>query len=118
MPCYKMVVMSTPQPGREDEYNDWYQNVHLGELLALPGFRCAQRFRMSRGLGVGQAYPYLAIYEIETDEIDAVVATLVATAEKGELTMSDAIDTSQTYAVIYEPCGAPVADIPLSPAST
>jgi len=114
MPCYKMVVMSTPQDGREQEYNDWYQNVHLGELVALQGFRSAQRFRMTRGLGVGEAYPYLAIYEIETDDIDAVVNALVTTAQNNGLTMSDAIDTSKTYAVIYEPCGTPVTQVSLN----
>jgi len=30
MPRYKMVVYSRPAPDREDEYNDWDQNVHLG----------------------------------------------------------------------------------------
>jgi hypothetical protein len=111
MPCYKMVVLSTPRDGREEEYNHWYQHTHLGELVALPGIRSARRFRMARALGAGDAYPYLAIYEIETDDIDAVVDALVTTAERQGLTMSGAIDTSRTYAVIYEPCGTPVAEI-------
>ena len=108
MPRYKMVVMSRPTAGREDEYNEWYQNVHLGELVALPGFTSARRFRYARSLVEGDAYPYMSIYEIETDDIDAALNTLRSTAERGALTMSDAIDLSDTSAVVYEEFGAVV----------
>lgn len=108
MPRYKMVVYSRPAQGREDEYNDWYQNVHLRELLALPGFVSAQRFRYARSLVEGEAFPYMSIYEIESDAIDAVLEGLKTTAEKGLLTMSDAIDLTQTSALVYEEFGAVV----------
>ena len=110
MPRYKMVVMSNPVKGREDDYNDWYQNVHLGELLALPGFKSGQRFRLARSLVEGETYPYLAIYEIETDDIDAVLDHLRAVAESKLLTMSDSLDTDNTSAVVYEECGAVVSE--------
>ena len=109
MPRYKMMVMSRPVAGREDEYNDWYQNVHLKELVALPGFKSAQRFRYARNLVEGDAYPYMSIYEIETDDIDAVLNALRGTAERGALTMSDAIDLTDTSAVVYEEFGAVVS---------
>jgi len=109
MPRYKMVVYSRPAPGREDEYNDWYQNVHLGELVALPGFVSARRYRHARNLVEGDAYPYMSIYEVETDDIDAVLEALRTTAGRGELTMSDAIDLSDTSAVVYEEFGAVVS---------
>lgn len=109
MPNYKMIVMSRPAAGREDEYNAWYQNVHLGELVALPGFKSARRFRYARSLVEGEAYPYMSIYEIETDDIDAVLNTLRGAAERGVLTMSDSIDLTDTSAVVYEEFGAVVA---------
>lgn len=105
-----MVVYSRPSPGREDEYNDWYQNVHLRELVALPGFVSAQRFRYARSLVEGEAFPYMSIYEIDTDDVDAVLNTLRGTAEKGLLTMSDAIDLTYTSAVVYEEFGTIVSD--------
>ena len=110
MQRYKMVVYSRPAAGREDEYNDWYQNVHLGELVALPGFKSARRFRHARNLVEGDAYPYMSIYEIETDDIDAVLDNLRGTAERGALTMSDAIDLTDTSAVVYEEFGAVVTE--------
>ncbi len=103
-----MIVMSNPTAGCEEDYNDWYQNIHLGELVALPGFKCAQRFRLARKLVEGEAYPYLAVYDIETDDIDSVLDTLRAAALGKQLTMSDAIDTSRTHAVVYEESGAVV----------
>jgi len=109
MPRYKMVVYSRPVPDREEEYNDWYQNVHLVELVALPGFKSARRFRHARNLAEGDAYPYMSIYEIETDEIDGVLETLRETAGRGALTMSDAIDVTDTSALVYEECGPAVS---------
>lgn len=111
MARYKMVVMSRPTEGREDEYNDWYQNVHLGELVALPGFTCAQRFRYARSLVEGEAYPYMSIYEIETDDIDAVLNNLRAIAERSGLTMSDSLDLTDTSAVVYEEFGEVVSSL-------
>jgi hypothetical protein len=111
MPKYKMVVLSNPVEGREDDYNDWYQNVHLGELTALPGFKSGQRFRLARSLVEGESHPYLALYEIETDDIDAVLDHLRTVAENKLLTMSDALDTDNTRAVVYEECGAVVSEL-------
>lgn len=110
MQRYKFVVMSNPTEGRDEEYNDWYQNIHLPELLKLDGIVSAQRFQQARNLREGDSYRYLAIYEIETDDVDAVIATLVQTAEAGGLNMSDAIDTENSYAVIYQPSGEPVSE--------
>jgi hypothetical protein len=83
--------------------------VHLRELVALPGFVSAQRFRYARSLVEGEAFPYMSIYEIESDAIDAVLEGLKSTAEKGLLTMSDAIDLSDTSALVYEEFGAVVS---------
>jgi hypothetical protein len=109
MQRYKFVVMSNPTEGRDEEYNDWYQNCHLPELLQLDGIVSAQRFQQTRNLREGESYRYMVIYEIETDDIDAVIANLVQTAEAGQLTMSDAIDADNSYAVFYQESGEPVS---------
>ena len=43
---YVYLVMADPQPGREFDFNDGYQNVHMGDLVQLPGWTGAQRFRL------------------------------------------------------------------------
>ncbi len=105
MARYRMVVMSNPVPGREQEFERWYQEVHLPELLALDGFVSAQRFSRELTLGSAQSWPHMAIYEIETNDIEAAIAGLVTVAEAGNLTMSEAIDTAATSAAVFRPCG-------------
>ena len=43
---YVFLVMSDPLPGREFDFNDGYQNMHMGDLVQLPGWTGAQRFRL------------------------------------------------------------------------
>ncbi len=105
MARYQMVVMSDPVEGREAQYNRWYEDVHLPELLALEGICSARRLRCSRTLGERDAYAYLVIYEIETDDIDGVLQNLVSTAMAGQFAMSDAIDSENSYAAVYEDLG-------------
>lgn len=58
-------------PAREDEYNDWYDNVHVPDILATPGFVRARRF-VHKELRDGRG-KYMAMYEIESDDIDATM---------------------------------------------
>lgn len=102
MPRYKMVVLSHPVEGREAEFHDWYQNVHLDQVLACKGFKSAQRFRLARNMMPREAWPHLAIYEIETDDIDAVLDEVRGKAGGESLLISAAIDTESAYASIYE----------------
>lgn len=112
MPRYKMVVLSRPVEGREAEFNDWYQHVHLGEVVAFRGFKSAQRFRRVRSLTGPSNYPYLAIYEIETDDIESVLNEFESEAGQGALTMSEAFTTEFVQAGIYEEFGSVVSAKP------
>jgi hypothetical protein len=105
MPRYKMVVLSRPTEGRDAEYNDWYQHTHLGQIVALKGFISAQRFQRVRTLSE-HTDPYLAIYEIETNDLDSVLSELEENALSGALTMSQALATAFVYAAVYEEFGA------------
>jgi len=71
-------------PEREEDYNAWYDKVHLPELVALDGFVSARRLRPVNADG-----PYLALYEIEGDNLQAILDNMVANA--GQLHMSDAL---------------------------
>jgi hypothetical protein len=87
-----LMVMSNPVEGREDEYNEWYDNVHLGEVLQVPGFVAARRYAAAGSVRGGDSpYRYLSIYEIEADDLESATAALQA-AVRG-MRMSDAIDT-------------------------
>ncbi len=103
---YKFIVFSRPVEGREDEYNDWYQNRHLGEVIATPGFTGARRLKLSGTLEEGTpAYPYCAIYEVEAEDWTSPFNQLGERAGNGEIFMSDAIDTSDLQFLVYEHFG-------------
>lgn len=69
-------------PDREQEYNTWYDEVHLPELVALDGIVAARRLRPVNGAG-----PYVALYEIEGEDLPAVLKGMSA----AKLTMSSAL---------------------------
>lgn len=105
MPLYKMLILSRPSAGREAQYDDWYQNVHLEQMLRLKGFTAAQRFKLQRSLGDRQAQPYAAIYEIETDDLDSVLEELYREAGGQRLLIDEALDRDSVYAAVYAPHG-------------
>jgi hypothetical protein len=102
---YKMLVLSRPAEGCEDEYNDWYQNTHLEQIVSLPGFVAAERYELAVNMLGEGAYPYIAIYEIETDDVQSAFAALQEAAGDGSIVMSPAFDTASVYASIYAPLG-------------
>jgi hypothetical protein len=78
-----MVVQSAPvDAAREKEYNDWYDNTHVPEITAVPGFVSARRYKVHGAAG-SDVPAYLAIYEIEADELTAPAAELRARRAAG-----------------------------------
>ncbi len=91
MPTHTMLVFSNPAVGREDEFNRWYDQQHIPDILNVPGFVAAQRFRLSnpQPRPEQQKYAYAVVYDIETDDLDGTLSAL-ASAAKG-MTMTDAM---------------------------
>ena len=104
MPRYKMIALTKPVAGREDEYHDWYQNVHLPEICAFPGVLGAQRYQLAVPLQNFDDRPFLAIYDIETDDINQTLAGFA----QNPTTACDASDNAGAYTVIFEEFGARV----------
>jgi hypothetical protein len=55
----------------EAEYHQWYNDIHLEEICAVEGIVGARRYAPTDGSG-----PFIAIYELDTDDLDAVVDRL------------------------------------------
>ena len=53
-----LLTLTEPPPAMEEEFNAWYDDEHLPERLAIPGFRCALRWVSGRS--------YLATYELDS----------------------------------------------------
>ena len=105
MARHLLLVQTNPVAGREDDYNAWYDSVHLREVLEVPEFVAAQRFEVS-ATRAGDRLPatqYLAIYEIETDDIDTALARLSKAA--ATMDISSALDRSSATLFAVTPIG-------------
>jgi hypothetical protein len=97
-----LIVYTNPVEGEEDEYNKWYDETHVPDLIAIPGVASAQRLQLTPlpGAGDGPAHKYLALYEIDGDPA-AVMTELGQRVGSGEISMSSALDTSKMSLSIY-----------------
>ena len=103
MARYVQVVTTQAHPGAEQQFNDWYDTVHIPEVLRLDGVMAAQRFVIANP-EQGDIPRYLAIYELETDDLDKTLLELDAALDT--MTMSDALDVDSTVMKFYRPLGS------------
>ena len=63
-----VLVLTEPTEGEENEFNRYYEDQHLGEVLETTGWKSAQRFKLVDQAGCECPLPYLALYETEAME--------------------------------------------------
>jgi hypothetical protein len=73
MARYLIIALNGPKPGDDNEatFNKWYDEVHVPELLTVDGITAARRFKVIKS---NTPWPYTALYEIETDDLDKTLA--------------------------------------------
>ncbi|HEY9312469.1 hypothetical protein [Williamsia sp.] len=85
MPSGIFLVESEPMTSDSaDEFNRWYDEIHIPEILTVDGFVSARRFTSADGT------KFVAVYEIDTD-IDTAKVSLQAAAAAGRLTKPVAV---------------------------
>ena len=110
MARYLYVAMSDPLPDRESDLEAWYDQVHLRQVIDVPGFVSAQRFTAIETCdGPIQRRRTLVIYELETDDPSSVISALRARRGSPQLAPCDALDTQSMFAQVYKPA-APAAE--------
>ena len=101
MAQYRFLVISSPVAGHDAEYNAWYDQQHLKDVLNVPGFVAAQRFKVTGDSTLpGQ---YVAIYEMETDDPAAALAELGARAGQAAMPISGALDVARVTVALLAP---------------
>jgi hypothetical protein len=93
-----LVVLSNPVAGREAEFNDWYSNQHLADVLKVPGFSSAQRFKLGL-VDSNMQWTYLAIYEFEAVNPADALEALTARAGSPDMVISQTMDM-QAYSAV------------------
>jgi hypothetical protein len=96
-----MQVYSRPLEGMEDEYNDWYNKVHLSEVVAIQGILSAQRYELTEAQQIPeQNYKYLAVYELENENVLGTLKNLLAAAST--MDMGSSLDLKSAQVSIFK----------------
>ena len=110
---FYMVKTKPSDPSREAEFNAWYDDVDIPDVLEVPGFRRARR-------AIEQIIPeipsanlkdddskYVALYDIETSDIDKSIIDLYVAARKmvalGRLTNDLKVVEANYYQRVAQP---------------
>lgn len=94
MALHQYVVLTRAVEGKNAEFERWYDEQHLGDVVALPGVLSAKRFRLVSTGAIGMEAPHwdsLAIYEIDAEDPNAVLQSMVKVANTEKMPLSDAM---------------------------
>ncbi len=105
------IVHTNANEGTDDEFNDWYNNTHLDDIVAIGGISRARRYVPAEGANQAlrdggftplEDFKYLAIYEIEGDPAAALHAMNKAVTAGMYISPTLA---PKVYATVYSPSG-------------
>jgi hypothetical protein len=96
------VFTNVTSPEDDEAFNDWYDNTHLKDVLEVPGFVAATRYRISaaQAKGVAVTHEYLSVYEVESDDLQGALDALMRAGS--EIVMSKHLDGKRSTAFLYE----------------
>ncbi|MCA2207762.1 DUF4286 family protein [Nocardia rosealba] len=96
-----LIVFSSPREGMDTEYNTWYDEVHIPDMLAIPGVTSCTRLRAEPVGGQAPEFAYLADYVVDGD-VGAVLGEIKARSADGRIRLSPAIDPTATKVTVWE----------------
>lgn len=97
------IVLTAPATGLEQEFNDWYTDRHLADVLKLADYRSAQRFQKVPVGDEEPLRPYLALYETDSTDVRATQSRLAEVVATPAMPFSPGIDRSQSIGWYYRP---------------
>ena len=115
MARYKWLVFSNCTPGDDEAFNQWYDEIHIPDLLRIPGVVGATRSHLApqhlRVLedgsmdicgpeGIGADFGYLAVYELDTDDAPAVLREVISRANTPEMMLSPTL--ADVHTILYQ----------------
>ena len=71
-----VLILTEPAEGQEEEFNNYYENLHLREVLDTTTLQSAQRFKLVDEAGESCPLPYLAVYETEAEDPKEIIKNL------------------------------------------
>jgi hypothetical protein len=106
MTTHIIMALTNPIEGREDDYDRWFEQTHVPELLAVPQIASAQRYEIAADQlsPVAPPYRYLTAYEVDGDDLPTALANFARAAQEG--TKTDASDVARRAIWTYTAKGA------------
>lgn len=98
-----VAVLTEPAEGREAEFEDYYENTHLDEVIASTGWVSAQRFRLTDQVGQPCPHEHLAFYEVEADDPKDVLKKLDET--RGQRQQSSSLNKKTAAVWVFSEIG-------------
>ena len=71
-----VLVLSEPREGQTEEFDRYYEQDHIDEVLQTTGWTRGQRFKLTDEVGASCPLPYLALYEAWAEDPKSVIKTL------------------------------------------
>ncbi|MBV9840178.1 MAG: hypothetical protein JOY99_01355 [Sphingomonadaceae bacterium] len=85
-----LLAFTSPKPGREEEYIDWYRTRHVADIVAVPGILNGQFFRLA--VPREAQWRFALLYEIETAQGPAALAEIQTRMGGPSMPASEALD--------------------------
>jgi hypothetical protein len=101
------MVFSNAAEGQEDEYNRWYDERHIVDVLAIPGVTSGQRFRLDphdEASASSPAHRHLAMYTTEIDPA-TVMKEIGTRMASGDMDVSPSLDMKTVKMTFWAPNG-------------
>lgn len=107
-------VFTKCDPDHAEAFNRWYDDIHLADLLKVPGIVDAKRLHFADKQivqrdgeitvcapdALGSQYPYLAVYEIEAEDVEPVLREVTRRSMNGEMEISPYL--GDVHMLVYE----------------
>jgi hypothetical protein len=112
-PLYYLMVLSNPAPGKEKEFNTWYDRIHAPYLIEEGDFVWTQRFELSPDQFAGGGTPelktrqFMVIFAIETNDIKGALAAVNKHLALPRNVQSASLDGGSLQSVSWKALGPP-----------
>ena len=100
-----VLVLSEPTEGQQEAYHDYYEQLHLDEVLASTGWTSAQRFKLVDEAGQSCPLPYLALYETTAPQAGEPGAIEIMNNSRDQRQQSRSINKRTAAVWVFEEIG-------------
>lgn len=113
-PWLMLVATKNLNPADEAAFNHWYDDIDIPDVLKVPGYLRARRGVRDTDAESGR---YVALYDIDTSNIDRTIVDMMLAAKKMDMAGRSIDALKVTERVYFRPLGDPIDLSPAKPLS-